>query len=127
MGIVFVLMAAKMAGTALTLGSGGSGGVFAPSLFIGATLGYGFGLTMQRWGWFIDINPATYSLVGMAAMLAATTHAPMGAIVMLFEITHNYSIILPVMFSCTVALLIARLFCHQSIETAPTSPSRYPL
>lgn len=117
MGILFVLMAAKMAGTALTLGSGGSGGVFAPSLFMGATLGYGFGLAVQETGWFGGVNPATYSLVGMASVLAATTHAPMGAIVMLFEITHNYTIILPVMFSCTVALLIARLFCHQSVET----------
>ncbi len=117
MGILFVLMAAKMAGTALTLGSGGSGGVFAPSLFMGATTGYGFGLAVQSVGWFGGVNPATYSLVGMASVLAATTHAPMGAIVMLFEITHNYSIILPVMFSCTVALLIARLFFHQSVET----------
>ncbi len=117
MGLLFILMFAKMAGTVLTLGSGGSGGVFAPSLFMGATLGYGFGLAVQGTGIFGDVSPASYSLVGMASMLAATTHAPMGAIVMLFEITHNYYIILPVMFSCTVALLIARIFCRQSVET----------
>jgi CIC family chloride channel protein len=115
--LLLVLMIAKMVATALTLGSGGSGGVFAPSLFMGATLGNGFGRLMQQTGLFADVNPATYSLVGMASLLAATTHAPMGAIVMLVEITHNYSIILPVMFSCTVALLIARLFCSQSVET----------
>jgi chloride channel protein, CIC family len=117
MSILLVLMILKMAATALTLGSGGSGGVFAPSLFMGATLGYGFGLLVQKIGLFAEVNPATYSLVGMASLLAATTHAPMGAIVMLVEITHNYSIILPVMFACTVALLIARLFCSQSVET----------
>ena len=116
-GILFVLVIAKIAATSLTLGSGGSGGVFAPSLFMGATTGYGFGLLVQRFEMFSGVNPATYSLVGMASVVAATTHAPMAAIVMLFEITHNYLIVLPVMFSCTVALLIARAFCSQSAAT----------
>jgi CIC family chloride channel protein len=116
-GILAVLVLVKIVATSLTLGSGASGGVFAPSLFMGATTGYGFGLAVQKIGLFAGVNPATYSLVGMAAVVAATTHAPMAAIVMLFEITHNYLIVLPVMFSCTVAVLIAKMFCAQSAAT----------
>ncbi|HDS85182.1 MAG TPA: CBS domain-containing protein [Phycisphaerales bacterium] len=116
-GILVVLLIAKILATCLTLGSGASGGVFAPSLFMGAATGYAFGLLVQRFGFFPDVSPSAYSVVGMASVVAATTHAPMAAIVMLFEITHNYRIILPVMFSCTVALLIARLFCAQSVAT----------
>lgn len=116
-GILTVLVLVKIVATSLTLGSGASGGVFAPSLFMGATTGYAFGLSVQKIGLFAGINPATYGLVGMAAVVAATTHAPMAAIVMLFEITHNYLIVLPVMFACTIAVLIAKMFCAQSVAT----------
>lgn len=111
------LAVAKIAATSLTLGSGGSGGIFAPSLFLGATVGYAFGLLMQQVGLFADVNPATYSLVGMASVMAATTHAPMASIVLLFELTRNYSIILPVMFSATIALLVGQKFCRYSIAS----------
>jgi CIC family chloride channel protein len=116
-GIVALLTVTKIIATSLTLGSGASGGVFAPSLFVGATTGYGLGLLVQRIDLFAEANPATYSLAGMASVVAATTHAPMAAIVMLFEMTHNYTIVLPVMFSCTVALMIARRLCSQSVAT----------
>ncbi len=116
-GVLLILLVAKIIATSLTLGSGGSGGVFAPSLFMGATTGYAFGLGMRQIPIFSDVSPQTYSLVGMASMIAASTHAPMASIVMLFEITHNYAIILPVMFSSTVALLISRTFSADSIET----------
>lgn len=116
-GILALLTITKIIASSLTLGSGASGGVFAPSLFVGATTGYGLGLILQRFALYADVNPATYSLVGMASVVAATTHAPMAAIVMLFEITHNYMIVLPVMFSCTVALTIARTLCRQSVAT----------
>ncbi len=116
-GVLVVLTLAKIVATSLTLGSGASGGVFAPALFMGATTGYALGLLVQRFDLYAGVNPATYSLVGMASVLAATTHAPMAAMVMLFEITHNYLIVLPVMFSCTVAMLIARMFCAQSAAT----------
>lgn len=114
---LLTLTAAKIAATSLTLGSGGSGGIFAPSLFLGATVGYAFGLLMQQFGVFADVNPATYSLVGMASVMAATTHAPMASIVLLFELTRNYSIILPVMFSATIALLVGQKFCRYSIAS----------
>jgi len=114
---LLALTAAKIAATSLTLGSGGSGGIFAPSLFLGATVGYAFGLLMRQFGLFADVNPATYSLVGMASVMAATTHAPMASIVLLFELTRNYSIILPVMFSATIALLVGQKFCRYSIAS----------
>lgn len=115
-GVLFVFLIAKIVATSLTLGSGGSGGVFAPSLFLGATTGYAFGLLLRRFAMFSEVSPSTYSLVGMASMVAAITHAPMAAIVMLFEITHNYTIILPVMFSCTMALLISKRFHVDSVD-----------
>ena len=116
-GILLVMFLLKTLATCLTLGSGGSGGIFAPSLFLGASLGYAFGLAVGGLGVFGDISPATYALVGMASVVAATTHAPMTAIIILLEMTHNYKVILPVMFSATIAVGIAQLLCRDSIYT----------
>jgi len=116
-GILLALAVLKTLATCCTLGSGGSGGVFAPSLFLGAVVGYAFGLTLQKVGLFANINPETYALVGMASVVSATTHAPIAGIVILFEMTHNYQIILPVMFSATIALAIAQLLFRDSIYT----------
>jgi CIC family chloride channel protein len=65
----------------------------------------------------MEISPATYSLVGMASVMAATTHAPMASIVLLFEMTQNYTIILPVMLSATIALLVGQRLCSHSIAS----------
>ena len=116
-GILLVLAVLKTVATCCTLGSGGSGGIFAPSLFLGAVVGYAFGLALQKVGLFAHINPQTYSLVGMASVVSATTHAPIAGIVILFEMTHNYQIILPVMFSATISLAIAQLLFRDSIYT----------
>jgi chloride channel protein, CIC family len=115
--ILLSLFVAKTLATCFTLGSGGSGGVFAPSMFLGATVGYAFGLVLQQLGIFADISPATYALVGMASVVSATTHAPMTAIIILFEMTRNYKVILPVMFAATVALAVAQLLFRDSIYT----------
>ncbi len=115
--ILLLLFVVKLGATCLTLGSGGSGGVFAPSMFLGATVGYAFGLVLQKLGIFAEITPVTYALVGMASVVSATTHAPMTAIVILFEMTRNYKVILPVMFSATVALAVAQLLSRDSIYT----------
>jgi CIC family chloride channel protein len=115
--VLLLLFAAKTLATCLTLGSGGSGGVFAPSLFLGAVLGYAFGLLAQQTGWFNGLSPASYSLVGMASVVAATTHAPMAAILILFELTRDYRVILPAMLSATIAMAIAQLMCRDSIYT----------
>ena len=115
--VLLVLFVFKTLATCFTLGSGGSGGIFAPSLFLGAVLGYAFGLGVQQIPFFSEVSPASYSLVGMASVVAATTHAPMAAILILFEMTHDYRVILPSMLSATVAIGIGRLMCRDSIYT----------
>lgn len=110
-----VLALLKTVATCCTLGSGGSGGVFAPSLFLGAVTGYAFGLGLENWALFPNIHPETYALVGMASVVAATTHAPMAAIIILFEMTRNYQVILPAMFSATLAMAMAQLLFRDSV------------
>lgn len=114
---LLALMIMKSLATCCTLGSGGSGGVFAPSLFLGAVCGHLFGLVIQNTGILPDIQPANYALVGMAAVVAATTHAPMAAIMIVFEMTRNYQVMLPLMLAVTIALIIAQLLNKESIYT----------
>ncbi len=119
-GLVFLLLAllGKMVATSLTLGSGGSGGVFAPSLYLGAVLGAAWGQVMQAAlpGW--DIHSGAYALVGMGGLVAATTHAPITAILIIFELTNNYKVIPPLMLTCVVAMLISTALSRESIYTA---------
>lgn len=111
------LIIAKIAATSATLGAGGSGGVFAPSLFIGAMTGGFFGNLIHKAYPSITASSGAYSLVGMAALVAGTTHAPITAILILFEMTDDYSIILPLMISCIISTLTARLIKKPSIYT----------
>ncbi len=119
MGLVylFALAVLKLVSTALTLGSGGSGGVFAPSLFVGACLGGIFGLVLHRLGYVPLTSVSAYAIVGMAAVLAAATHAPLTAIVILYELTRQPRVILPIMFAAIVATGIARYLFRDSIYT----------
>lgn len=113
--IVFVFL--KIVATSLTLGSGGSGGQLVPSLFIGAAAGGFFGGLMQHIFPGIAGNPETYALVGMGAMLAAVIRAPITSILILFEITQSYHIVLPVMITCIIANMIAARIEKDSIFT----------
>ena len=95
-----MLAIAKIAATSSTLGSGGSGGVFAPSLFVGATVGGTFGLVLEMFGLIPEGgSPASYALVGMAAVVAGTTFAPMTSILMLFELTREPRVLAPIMLA----------------------------
>ncbi len=114
---MFLLFAAKLLATTTTLGSGGSGGIFAPALFLGAMLGGGFGGLARLIFPGVTAQPGAYALVGMGAMVASTTYAPLTAVVILFEMTDNYSIILPLMTACVIALVVARHLDHLSIYT----------
>jgi len=114
---LLLLLVGKIIVTSLTLGSGGSGGVFAPSLYMGATVGGAFGLLLQSTGLFGDLSPGAYALVGMAAVVAATIRAPLTASLILFELTQDYRVILPIMISGVVALAIAQRFEPSSIYT----------
>ncbi len=107
----------KALATCLTLGSGGSGGVFAPSLMLGACVGGAFGVLVDALNWAEHASPAHYALVGMAAVVAATTHAPLTAILIVYEITGNYEIILPLMLAAVISTIVSRLIMRDSIYT----------
>ena len=107
----------KLVATSITVGSGGAGGLFAPSLLIGASTGGFVGYTVHALGWFPGTSPAFFALVGMAAMVAATTHAPLTAILIVYEVTQSYELILPLMFAAVVSTVVARFVCRDSVYT----------
>jgi len=124
MGLVTLLMLTvlKMLATAVTLGSGGSGGVFAPALFIGSVLGGAFGIMIHNLfpaitAFSVAEASGSYALVGMAAFFAATVRAPITAVALLFEMTRNYSLILPLMTAVAFSTFLASGFSRESIYT----------
>jgi CIC family chloride channel protein len=108
----------KVIATCMTLGSGGSGGVIAPSLFLGATAGAVLGSLFHNSGWFADVHPEVYALVGMGAVLAAVVHAPLASILICVEVTQDYKVMVPAMLACVVATAVARVIYPDSIYTA---------
>ena len=115
LGVLVALVGFKILATSMTLGSGGSGGVFAPSLFIGAMLGGAFGTAVHTlWpGW--TGHPGAYAMVGMAALFAGTGRAPISAIIILFEMTRDYNIMLPLMFAVAVSTSLSGFLFRESI------------
>ncbi len=116
---VTTLLLAKMFATATTVGSGAVGGVFTPTLFLGASLGAGFGLALQQLGTGKGLPLSTFAVVGMGAMLAATTRSPLLAMIMVLEISLDYSLMPPLMLACVVSVLVARRVHDESIYTEP--------
>jgi CIC family chloride channel protein len=117
-----ILLVAKIVATCLTLGSGGSGGVFAPGLFMGAMLGAAFELAVNRLFPGLSAPPGAYALVGMAAVFASSAHAPITAVIILFELTGDYRIILPLMLTVVVSTLLSQLMLRgDSIYTLKLS------
>jgi CIC family chloride channel protein len=122
LGVVLSLLLLKIIATCLTLGSGGSGGVFAPSLFMGAMLGTAVELIIRTWFPAIVAPPGAYALVGMAAVFAAAAHAPITAVIILFELTGDYLIILPLMLTVVISTLLAqKMLAGESIYTLKLS------
>jgi len=117
LGVIIALVFLKILATSVTLGSGGSGGIFAPSLFIGALLGEGFGKLAYLIFPGTIIPPGAFALVGMAAVFAGTAHAPISAILLLFEMTGNYEILPPLMISCVISAILVRWISKNSIYT----------
>lgn len=115
LSFLLLLAVAKLILTPLSLGSGFKGGVFAPSLFIGAALGGAFGVAAAHIFPGLGIDPSAFALVGMAAFLAGAVRAPLTAVILLFEMTNDYRIILPLMFSVAVSLLIAQRIQRDSV------------
>lgn len=115
--ILAFFLVAKTIGTCLTLGSGGAGGVIAPSLFLGAVAGGFLGVTLQALGLSKTLGPHAYALIGMGSVLGAVVHAPLAAILILSEITRDYQIILPAMLSTILATTTAQVLFRDSIYT----------
>jgi len=115
--LAFLLVLAKILSTSFTLGSGGSGGIFAPSLFLGAMTGSFLGSFFHNSFPQSMSSPGAFALVGMGAVVAGATHAPMTAIVIIFELTNDYKIILPLMLSCIIASLLTLGLQEESIYT----------
>lgn len=116
--MLLLLVVAKIIATSATLGSGGSGGILAPSLFLGAMAG---GIVWYGAKWLtpelVTVNYGAYSLVGMAAVVASSTRAPLQAILILFELTGGYEVILPLMLSSIIAVVIGSNLMQESIYT----------
>jgi H+/Cl- antiporter ClcA/CBS domain-containing protein len=121
LGLLFLagLFLAKLIATLATVGSGAVGGVFTPTLFLGAGLGATFGLALKQLGGGEGLPIAPFAVVGMGSMLSATTRSPLLAMIMIFEISLDYSLMPPLMLSCVVAILVARRLHPESIYTEP--------
>ena len=115
--ILLALVAAKLVMTSISIGGGFPGGVFAPSIFLGAALGGAYGMVAAQLFPSLNIVPGAFAMVGMAAVLAGAVHAPLTAIILLFEMTNDYRIILPLMFAVTVSLVLSRALQHDSVYT----------
>jgi len=119
MGVLGILVVAKIFATTFTLASGGSGGIFAPGLFTGAAIGGTFGILLSKLGLIAEnSSPASYALVGMAAVIAGTTFAPMTAILILFEVTREPHVLAPIMLAAIVSTAVTRKLMPDSIYTA---------
>lgn len=117
--LLLAILVLKPVATAIMVGGGAPGGVFTPTLLIGACCGGILGSVFTRiWPWACA-TPAEYALVGMGAALAGTTHAPLMAIFVLFEMTLDYDAVLPLMISCSVASIVAKRVHPDSIYTEP--------
>ncbi|RMF57516.1 MAG: CBS domain-containing protein [Calditrichaeota bacterium] len=113
---MLMLVFLKIFATSVSLGSGGSGGVFAPSLFIGTMVGGFFGVLIHTFFPF-SAKAGAYALVGMGALVAGSTHAPITAILIIFEMTNDYKIILPLMISCVISVVLTTKLQRESIYT----------
>jgi CIC family chloride channel protein len=113
------IFCAKLLATVVTVSSGAVGGVFTPTLFLGASLGGLFGAVLHRLDLAMELPVSAFALVGMASVLAATTRSPFLAMIMVFEISLDYSLMPPLMLGCVVALVMAGRLERDSIYTEP--------
>ncbi len=115
-GLLFVMMLFKAVATSVTFGAGGIGGIFAPSLFLGATTGFVFSKLINHFTFF-QVSEKNFILVGMAGILAGVLHAPLTALFLIAEITASYELIIPLMVSAAISFLTAKYFVPHSLYT----------
>lgn len=114
--LIFILMFFKVIATALTFGAGGVGGVFAPSLFVGASGGFVFAKLFNYLGW-AKLSEGNFTLVGMAGLIAGVLHAPLTSLFLIAEITSGYDLIIPLMITSAIAYLTSKYFVSHSVYT----------
>ncbi|HYY30505.1 MAG TPA: chloride channel protein [Chthoniobacterales bacterium] len=115
--LLALLFACKLTATSLSLGSGSSGGIFSPSLFMGATLGGAFGALAKTALPLLNLSIPAFAIVGMAAMVGGGTGAAMTAVTMIFEMTRDYDIVMPMIIAVAVSIGIRRILSHENIYT----------
>jgi chloride channel protein, CIC family len=117
--ILVAVFLSKLGATVVTVGSGTVGGVLTPTLFLGAGLGSAYGDLLHGMGWALNLSTGAFALVGMGSILAATVHSPLLALIMIFEISLNYSLMPPLMLACALSTLVARRLYSESVYTEP--------
>ncbi len=122
--IMLLVALAKILATSLTISSGGSGGVFAPSLVIGAMLGGAFGASAEALFPTLIFEPRAYVLIGMAGFFSAVSKAPIATLIMVSELTGNYGLLAPLMLVCTVAMIVfpRNSIYHKQVKSRIDSP-----
>ena len=115
--LLFLLFFCKLLATSLSLGSGSSGGIFSPSLYMGATIGGGFAAMLAALHLPVPIDIPSFAIVGMGAMVGGGTGAVMTAVTMIFEMTRDYDIVLPMILAVAVSVGIRRLLSRENIYT----------
>jgi CIC family chloride channel protein len=117
LGLLLLLLVGKLLAIGLTSGSGWPGGVFTPALFLGSMAGGAYGMIAQMVFPGLVTHPGAFAVVGMAAMIAGATHAPLTAMMLIFEVTQDYRIALPAMIACGIATVFAQRLSPYSIDT----------
>jgi CIC family chloride channel protein len=117
LSMLLLLVVGKLLATSLTLGSGASGGVFSPALFIGATTGAAWGVMLNHFFPGLQVSPAAFAVAGMAGVVGGTTGAAMAAIAMIFEMTLDYNVIVPLTLTVAISYAVRRRLIRDSIYT----------
>lgn len=117
MGLLLLLFLCKILATSVSLGSGASGGIFSPSLFMGATIGGTFAALFSALHLPLDINIPSFAMVGMGAMVGGSTGAVMTAVTMIFEMTRQYEIVMPMIVAVALSVGVRRLLSAENIYT----------
>lgn len=124
-GVMLAVALGKILTTSLTIGSGGSGGVFGPSMVIGGCAGEALGLIFHQWWPELVPHPSSFALVGMAGFFAAAAKTPFSTLVMVGELTGNYGLLLPTLWVCTLAFLVSdkQSIYSSQVENRAQSPA----
>jgi chloride channel protein, CIC family len=116
-GLLILLFVCKNLATSTSLGSGSSGGIFSPSLFMGATIGGAFAALLQHLHLPADVNVPAFAMVGMGAMVGGGTGAVMTSVAMIFEMTRDYDIVMPMILAVALSVGVRRMLSPENIYT----------